>query len=78
MCPKKEVTPGSRKLVFFEDIRCNKHYSFTVPMIGTIRGNCHYLTTEFDVLGIVKGGTKDDLLTGEFVNGTIKPLNCCK
>jgi hypothetical protein len=46
----------------FEDIHCDKHYRFTVSMIGTIRGNRHYLTTEYDVLGIVSESTKDNCL----------------
>ena len=73
LCSGKEQ--GARKtgkLVYFEDIHCEKHYSFIVPMIGKIKANCHYMTTEFDVMGFVKGTSKDDLLTGEFVNGTLE------
>lgn len=71
LCPKKAGSRSTGKLQQFEDLHCERKYSFTVPGIGTIRGNCHYLETDFSVFG-VSGTTKEDLLTGEFVRGTIE------
>ena len=61
-----------RGLVYFEDIHCNRHITFTVPMIGVIRMNCHYLETEFDIAGVVKGTTKEDVISDQFVRGTLE------
>ena len=60
------------KLVQFEDIHCDRHVSFTVPKIGVIRLNCHYLETEFDIAGIVKGTTKEELVNDECVRGPLE------
>lgn len=61
-----------RDLVHYEDIHCQRRYSFAIPMIGEIKVNCHYMATEFDVAGVIKGKTLEDLNTGEFVRGTLE------
>jgi len=66
------ASPRSRTLVLFEDIHCDRHISFTVPMIGVIRMNCHYLETEFDIAGVLKGSSKEDIIRDEFVRGTLE------
>lgn len=65
-------TQRGRGLVYFEDIHCDRHVTFTVPKIGVIRLNCHYLETEFDIAGVVKGTSKEDVISDEFVRGTLE------
>jgi hypothetical protein len=69
--PKRASQKKPIELPHFEDLHCASKFSLWFPGIGTIRGNCHYLETEFSAF-FLGGSTKENLLTGEFERGTVE------
>lgn len=72
LCSPGQAAQKKRiELPHFEDLHCESKFSLWFPGIGTIRGDCHYLETEFSAF-FLGGSTKENLLTGEFERGTVE------
>jgi hypothetical protein len=68
---EEENTPKKTSLSNWDDLHCDKNITFRVPGIGYCNFDCNSTTVKLDPVVLpYKGGFKQDLNTGEFINAS--------
>lgn len=67
----EENTPDKSSLSNWDDLYCDKNITFRIPGIGYCNFNCNSTSVKLDPVVLpFKGGFKQDLNTGEFINAS--------